>query len=194
MEAILKREIVIPRAMGALLSVCVFILLTVLGAFVRIPLPFTPVPLTLQTFFVLLAGAYLGAGLGAASQIGYIFLGLVGLPIFTHAGSGFLYLLGPTGGYIFGFVLASLLVGKFIRQCGNNFFAAFLTIFLADMALLLCGVIWLRFITGQNFATLLLMGLVPFIPGDILKSYAACAVYFALKSRLKQFPHVGGVK
>ena len=185
MEAILTREVVSGKTLCRALGVCVFIILTALGAFVRIPLPWTPVPLTLQTFFVLLSGACLGAGLGVSSQMGYIFLGLAGIPIFSGAGSGLFYVLGPTGGYLIGFVLASYLVGSCIKRVGDSFSEVFLAVFLADLALLACGVIWLKFVLGQSLTRLLLIGFLPFIPGDLLKAYAVTSIYFKLKPRLK---------
>ena len=87
MEVILKKELVLNKAACRIIGVAIFVVLTSLGAFVRIPLPFTPVPLTLQTMFVLLSGAFLGSGLAATAQLGYILLGLSGVPIFTGAGS-----------------------------------------------------------------------------------------------------------
>ena len=185
MEAILKREVISSKALCRVLGVSVFIIMTALGAFVRIPLPFTPVPLTLQTFFVLLSGAALGGGLGASSQMGYILLGLAGMPIFSGAGSGLFYALGPTGGYLIGFVLASYLVGNYIKRAGTSFSGVFLAVFLADLALLVCGVIWLKFVLGQSLGRLLFVGFLPFIPGDLLKAYAVTKIYFKLKPRLK---------
>ena len=82
-----------------------FALLIGFSAQIKIQLPFTPVPITLQTFFVILSGAYLGFSKGVFSNILYIFAGLSGLPIFAGFGSGIIHLFGPTGGYIFGFVL-----------------------------------------------------------------------------------------
>ena len=78
---------------------------------VRIPLPFTPVPITGQTFAVLLVGAVLGSRRGAASLLLYLMQGLVGLPFFAGGTSGLAILLGPTGGYLVGFIVAAYLVG-----------------------------------------------------------------------------------
>ncbi|MBI4972331.1 MAG: biotin transporter BioY, partial [Candidatus Omnitrophica bacterium] len=128
METLLKKEIIYNRVVCRFIGVAVLVILTSLGAFVRIPLPFTPVPITLQTFFVLLSGAFLGSNLGAVTQLSYILLGVSGLPIFTAAGSGPLYLFGPTAGYLWGFVLASLFIGKFIKYSRDNFFLT-LTLF-----------------------------------------------------------------
>jgi len=185
METILRREIIVNRATLRVIGVALFVILTSLGAFVRIPLPFTPVPVTLQTFFVLLGAASLGSGLGALVQASYILLGVSGLTIFTGAGSGLLYLFGPTGGYLFGFVLASLFIGRLIKYAKNSFLL-FGTFCAADFILLLTGTIWLKFILGCTFTKALLIGLTPFIPGDILKALAASGIYLKLRSRMEK--------
>jgi biotin transport system substrate-specific component len=186
MEAILKKDIVSNRTLCRMLGVLTFIILTALGAFVRIPLPFTPVPITLQTFFVLLSGVFLGGSLAALTQLSYLFLGALGLPIFTGAGSGLAYLFGPTGGYLFGFVLTSLWLGKFIKYSQNNLFATFVILCTADIIILSSGIVWLKFIFGYPFTKLLLIGFIPFIPGDLLKALACALIYLRLKSRLKE--------
>ena len=186
MEAVLKKELILNKTLCRVFGVLIFIILTGLGAFVRIPLPFTPVPLTLQTFFVLLSGALLGANLGAASQAGYIFLGLVGLPIFTAAGGGLFYLLGPTGGYLFGFMLAALFVGRFVRGGRDNLFSVFGILCIADLILLACGVIWLRFLFGYSLRKLLFIGFLPFLAGDLVKAFFASIIYLRLKNRIRE--------
>jgi biotin transport system substrate-specific component len=186
MEAILKKEIISDRTLRRLFGVSVFVILTTLGAFVRIPLPFTPVPITLQTLFVLLSGAILGSNLGAIAQSSYIFLGMLGAPIFTGAGSGLFYLFGPTAGYLFGFVLSAFWVGKFIKYGKNNLFLTFVVLFIADLILLLSGVIWLKLIFGYTIVKLLFIGFIPFIPGDLLKALVAALLYLKLKSRVKE--------
>jgi len=186
MEAILKREIIVNKTAVRLLALVTFVVLTSLGAFVRIPLPGTPVPLTLQTFFVLLCAAFLGSGLGMAAQLGYLLSGVAGLPVFTGFGSGIAYLLGPTGGYIFGFILACLFAGRLIRLSGDNFFYVFAILCLADFFLLACGAVWLKAVSGCSLAEALAMGFIPFIPGDLLKALAASGLYLRLKGRLQQ--------
>src|SRR5258707_1130777 len=94
-----------------------FTLLSVIGAKIRVPIPFTPVPATLQILPVLLAGLFLGARGGAASQIAYLALGLAGVPVFALPGGGPGYLLGPTGGYLIGFVAAAFVTGT---VCGRD--------------------------------------------------------------------------
>lgn len=184
-EAILKKEIIVNKTLCRILGVLAFIILTSLGAFVRIPLPFTPVPITLQTLFVLLSGAFLGSNLGAFTQLSYILAGIWGLPIFTGVGSGLFYLFGPTGGYLFGFILASLFIGRFIKS-SKNLVSTFGLFCLADLILLSCGVIWLKFLFGYSLMKLLFIGFLPFIPGDLLKILVATGLYNRLESRLKE--------
>lgn len=186
MEAILRKEIILNKTLCRVFGILTFIILTTLGAFVRIPLPFTPVPITLQTFFVLLSGACLGAGLGVSAQLSYIFLGVLGVPLFTGTGSGSLYLLGPTAGYLLGFVLAALFIGRFVRYSQNNLWAVFGLFLAADLILLTSGMIWLGFLLGYNFKKALFIGFMPFLPGDLLKAYLAAILYLKLKSRLKE--------
>jgi biotin transport system substrate-specific component len=157
-----------------------------LGAFVRIPLPFTPVPITLQTFFVLLAAVSLGKGLGSLTQLSYILLGILGVPIFSGAGSGLIYLTGPTTGYLFGFVLASFFAGNSIKYAKDNLFLTLTVVFSADLIILSCGTLWLKFIFGYPLTKLLIMGFIPFIPGDLLKAIVVALVYLKLKSRLQE--------
>ena len=109
MAPALSRLAVSPATRAA--GILAFALLTALGAFVRIPLPFTPVPVTLQTFFVLAAGIYLGSRDAALSQLGYLAIGAVGLPVFAGGGAGFGHFLGVTGGYLIAFPIAAAMVG-----------------------------------------------------------------------------------
>jgi biotin transport system substrate-specific component len=95
-----------------LVLITLFAALTALGARVTIPLPFTPVPVTLQVLFPLLAGLLLGGKRGALSQAEYVAAGLAGFPVFAKGGSGLAYLFGPTGGYLLGFIAAAFVVGE----------------------------------------------------------------------------------
>ena len=202
---VLKREIIKSRLINNILGVSIFIVLTSLGAFVRIPLGFTPVPLTLQTFFVLLSGAILGPNLGLFSQAGYLLLGAAGLPIFSGAGTGLLYLFGPTAGYIWGFILASFMAGHLVNRTskdrltpstllrinpefieGLNFWSIFLYMCLADLIILLCGSLWLYLGFKFSLRQALLLGFFPFIVGDIIKVIVAAHLYKNIQTRTKE--------
>ena len=184
-QAILTKDLIKDKLICRVLGVFVFTVLTSLGAFVRIPIPYSPVPITLQTFFVILAGLVLGGGLGSVSQIFYIILGVSGLSIFTNAGFGFSYLLGPTGGYLFGFVLVAFLLGAISKKIESNPLLL-LTIVLASMAILICGATWLQLLFRINFTRAFFLGVLPFIPGDIVKSLFAYLVYKKLKPRVRE--------
>lgn len=185
MEAIIKRELITDKKICRMLSVAVFVTLTTLAAFVRIPLPFTPVPLTLQTFFVLLSGALLGRGLGFFTQGLYLLLGLTGLQVFTGTGTGSLYLLGPTGGYITGFVLASFVTGSLFTNEKQGRFTIFIKLLSADLVILFSGTLWLKISLSCPLSQAFLLGFLPFILGDVLKVILAAAVYSKLHSRIK---------
>lgn len=186
MEAVLKKEVITNKQLCRVIGISIFIALIALGAFVRINLIFSPVPITLQTLFVLLAGALLGTRLGGITLVSYIILGALGLPIFTGAASGIAYLFGPTAGYLAGFILAAVFLGNSIKYAKNNLLSVFLLFCLADFILLACGVVWLKVLFGYSINKLLLIGLVPFIPGDLIKAAVASVVYFNLKARVQE--------
>jgi len=185
MEAIIKRELISDKRICRLLAVGVFIILTTLSAFVRIPLPFTPVPLTLQTFFVLLSGSLLGRKLGVLTQCSYMLLGLAGQSVFTGLGGGTLYLLGPTGGYIIGFILASFLAGNLFAKEEQNRFIIFLRFLSADFVILFSGMLWLKVSLSCSVSRAFLLGFLPFVLGDLLKVILAAIVYNKIHSRIK---------
>jgi biotin transport system substrate-specific component len=148
---------------------------------VRLPLPFSPVPVTGQTFAVLLAAILLGRWWGGASMAFYVGLGAIGVPWFTGWASG----LGATGGYLFGFILAALFLGHVIdKNIGKLRMVSLVGLMLfANYALIYVpGVIWLgawlHFVSGQSFIpwALFTMGVFPFIIGDVVKAIAAAGV------------------
>lgn len=180
-QQILSKDLIRDKVILRILGIFVFTICTGLGAFVRVPLPFSPVPITLQTFFVIFSGLILGP-IGAISQILYILLGTSGLPIFTNSGFGFFYLLGPTGGYLFGFVLTAFLVGRLSRKKIGNF-QLLLSILSASFLILLCGTAWLVFLFKISFNKAFFLGALPFIPGDIMKSLLAYSIYRKIQPR-----------
>lgn len=185
METILKKELILDRKLNRLLGVTAFIIFTALSAFVRIPLGFTPVPLTLQTFFVLLSGAFLGRRLGAVTQAVYLLLGLTGWQVFTGTGSGSIYLWGPTGGYLIGFVLASFSAGWLLKQSPQDWKTVLASLLVADLVILLTGAGWLKLSLGCSFGQAFFLGFLPFLPGDLLKVILATAVYQKFQWRIK---------
>lgn len=158
------------RADGALvLAASLFIALM---AQVSLPLPFTPVPITGQTFAVLLVGATLGARRGALAVLAYLAEGLAGLPVFAGGTGGLAHLLGPTGGYLLGFVAMAATVGALAEHgLDRRLRSAWLAFLLGEAVLYLCGLPWLAVFVGPSKA--LTLGLLPFLPGDLLKALLA---------------------
>jgi len=152
------------------------------AAAAQISIPMWPVPITGQTFAVLLVGTSLGALRGALSMVLYVALGAFGLPIFTAGKSGLAYIAGPTGGYLIGFVLAAVVVGWLAqRQWDRKVVGAFVSFLVGSVVIYSVGLPWLSVALGQmgrpnDLAATLQAGLYPFIPGDILKAAAAGAL------------------
>jgi biotin transport system substrate-specific component len=142
--------------------------LTALAARISIPLPFSPVPITGQTFAVLLVGAALGSRRGAASMALYVAEGAAGLPVFAGGTAGPGVLLGPTGGYLVGFIAAAFVTGWLAeRGWDRRPLTTALAMVLGNVVIYLLGVSWLSLFVGVTKAPLL--GMVPFFPGDLLK-------------------------
>jgi biotin transport system substrate-specific component len=150
-----------------------------LSSLVRIYIPGTPVPITGQTFSVLLMGVLMGAETGALSSLWYILLGGCGIPWFTGA-AGWAVLVGPTAGYMFGFIPAAYFTGYCLDHYKElRSFGGLLGIMiLADLLLIhLPGMLWLSYLTGIHSAgTILAIGSLPFIPGDLVKILAAAGI------------------
>ncbi|MCM8774034.1 MAG: biotin transporter BioY [Candidatus Omnitrophica bacterium] len=166
------------------MGVMVFTLLMIFSANIRIPLFFTPVPITLQNFIIFLSVLYL-KDKAWISQTIYIILGAIGLPVFAKGGAGLSYFLGPTGGYLIGFILSSFICGWLIREYGNvknfNLYRYFLIFLLGSMIILFSGVLWLSFILGFSLRKALMLGMFPFILGDTFKSLLASIIAVKLR-------------
>jgi biotin transport system substrate-specific component len=161
-------ELVPDRNARRVLAVAAFAVATALGAHVAVPL--TPVPITLQTLFVILAGAMLGPSLGAASQLLYLGMGIAGVPVFA-AGFGLAYLAGPTGGYLLAYPVTAFVAGVVTRKApktGPGLVLLFVGLLLASFIILGSGTAWLAVLTG-DVGRAVALGLMPFLVGDVLK-------------------------
>jgi biotin transport system substrate-specific component len=166
-------------------SSAVFAVLTAIGAWISMPLPITPVPFTLQVFFVLLSGAVLGGMMGALAQVMYLLLGLIGFPVFAGGESGPGVLIGPTGGYLVGFVFGAYVTGRIAQELRSPrlvWMALATTLGLIPIYTL--GEIGLWIWVRSSFPLLLMAGVIPFLPGDIIK--AVVAAFVATRRHLRQ--------
>ncbi len=164
--------------------ISLFAALTAVGAFISIPL--YPIPLTLQTLFTLLAAMTLGSVMGASSQIIYVLLGVIGLPVFAgfKAGRGILF--GPTGGFLLGFIISAYIIGKIIElKKEKNIFYYFLAGIIGTMILYIIGITQLSLVTGIGIKKAITVGMLPFLPGDILKIIAASFIASKLRTAIK---------
>ncbi len=151
-----------------------FAIMTALSAQIRIEIPISPVPITAQTFVVLLAGLLLGSTFGALSMLMYLFLGMSGLPFFSGSVSGLAILKSPTIGYIIGFFIASYLVGHFSTK-------PIMGITLGTLVIYVCGVFGLQIILNTTISNAITIGVLPFLVGDLIKCFLASAIAYKLK-------------
>lgn len=169
------------RAAVRLAAVAAVTLLTVVAAQISIPLPFTPVPFTLQPMVVLLGGAALGARLGMSSQVLYLALGIAGLPVFAASPvlpQGIARLLGPTGGYLMSYPLAALVAGYLAQRGLDRRYLTSVVAMAAGLAVVFAsGVAWLAWgLPHAGARVALASGLYPFLLADLLKVFIAASV------------------
>jgi biotin transport system substrate-specific component len=164
-------------------SVLLIATLTAAAAQISIPLPFTPVPLTLQPMVVLLGGAALGARLGMVAQVLYLAAGIAGLPVFAASPvlpQGVLRLLGPTGGYLMSYPFAAFVAGWLAERGFDRRYVTSVIAMACGLAVIFaCGVTWLALFArpaAVGFAAALRTGLYPFLPADVVKLFVAAGV------------------
>ncbi|HEY8800213.1 MAG TPA: biotin transporter BioY [Candidatus Limnocylindrales bacterium] len=145
---------------------------------ISIPIPGSPVPITGQTFGVLLVGGALGFRRGLSSIALYVLVGLIGLPFFAEGKGGVAVILGATGGYLVGFLLAGSLVGR-LAELGwdRRLFGALGAMAIGNVVIYLVGVPWLMAVAHMDLATGIAKGLTPFLIGDAIKLILAAAAF-----------------
>lgn len=137
---------------------------------IALPIPGSPVPVTGQTLGVLLVGAGYGSTLGLSTLVTYLLIGIAGAPIFAKGGSGLGHLTGPTGGYLIGMLVASLLVGALAgRKWDQKVRSALPAMLLGDAVIFSFGLFWLHEYTSKSWAWTISAGFTPFIIGEVLK-------------------------
>lgn len=155
---------------------------TTAGAYAAVPLPWTPVPMTLQPLFVLLSGALLGPWAGAGAMALYLAAGASGLPVFSGGGAGIPWLLGPTGGYLAAFPAAAFVTGLLAGRDERSWLRLGLAFALGVVVLYAGGLSRLWLLTGEDLAGVLAIGAAPFVMGDLLKVLIGVAVVRAARA------------
>lgn len=181
-------DVAVPRA-GFILNAMLVLgasLVTALAAQAAIPVPWSPVPITGQTFAVLLSGAVLGARRAFLAQVLYLAEGATGLPVFAGGAAGIATFLGPTGGYLAAFPLAAFLTGLLAeRGWDRRFSTTFAALLLGSAVIFALGLVVLaRYVPAGR---LLPAGLLPFVPGDLIKSALAALAFPAAWRAVRRF-------
>lgn len=165
-----------------------FAALCAAGGLITIPLPFSPVPLVLQNFFVLLSGLILGPLTGTASVVLFLFAGAIGLPVFSGARGGFVHFLSPSGGYLAGYVLcalaAGLIGGNPEKQRDISLARRCIAVFAGLLVVYVPGLLRLYTVLDHDWIKTVSSGFVPFIPGDIIKGTIAVLISPRLRRTL----------
>ena len=153
--------------------------LTAAGAYLSIPIG--PVPIILQNMFVMLSGLLLGSRWGLASVGVYLLAGACGLPVFSGGLGGISRIAGPTGGYLLGYLPAVYVIGLITEKTKQNMFYDVIAMTCGCIIIYLCGITWLKILTGMTLSKTLVAGMYPFLIGDALKIAAAAAIAKSLR-------------
>jgi biotin transport system substrate-specific component len=164
-------------------GICMFTALIAIGA--KVYIPHEPVPFTLQTLFVVLAGAFLGWRNGIISVVSYLLLGALGIPIFAGAAAGLPALVGTTAGYLMGFIMAAGIVGTLIKANDSSLWTV-LSMFIGFVLIFACGAFYLNVVFIHNWRVSVTQGFLIFSYWDLIKLTAAVGIYRAFLPRLNR--------
>lgn len=142
------------------------------------------VPISMSLLAVFLAGLFLGTKYGTLSVIVYILLGITGIPVFAGAKGGLAIILGPTGGFLVGYILCVVIVGFVADRFNKQKIFIVLGMVVAVITCYIAGVLWFSIITENGFYRSLKLCVIPFIPGDIIKIFISIIIYYKIKPRL----------
>jgi biotin transport system substrate-specific component len=158
--------------------------LTAVGAYIHVPIG--PVPIVLSTLFVLLSGLLLGGQWGLASMGLYLLVGAIGIPVFAGGKGGFAHFFGPTGGYLFGYLLAAWVAGVISERSRGLLFLDIFAVVFGSLAIYSLGVPWLKIVTQLSWTKTFMVGMVPFLIGDAVKASVALILARAIRPVLKR--------
>ncbi len=151
--------------------------LTAVGAYIYVPIG--PVPIILATLFAVLSGLLLGSRWGAASMALYLLVGAIGLPVFAGGRGGFVHFMGPTGGYLLGYLVASWITGFISERSRGGMILDIIAVIAGSLALYALGVPWLKLVAQMSWTKALIVGALPFLIGDAIK---ACVILILARS------------
>lgn len=158
--------------------------LTAVGAYIHIPVG--PVPIVLSSLFVLLSGLLLGSRWGLISMGLYLLVGAIGIPVFSGGRGGVAHFLGPTGGYLFGYVLSAWVTGLISERSHKSPTLQIIAIIFGSLAIYVTGVPWLKRVADMSWEKSLMVGVVPFLIGDAVKGAAALVLARSVRPMLNR--------
>ncbi|MGI6119632.1 MAG: biotin transporter BioY [Desulfosporosinus sp.] len=161
---------------------CLFTALIIIGGYISVPLG--PVPIVLADFFAMLAGLFLGTSWGVASVGLYLFLGALGLPVFAGGKAGLAVFFGPTGGYLVGYLIGALVIGLISSKGKSSFIKDLIALIAGNIVIYGLGVPWLKLIFKISWEKAATLGLLPFMPGLVIKIIVALALIRILRPLL----------
>ena len=161
--------------------------LTAVGAYIYVPIG--PVPIILSTLFVVLTGLLLGSRWGLISMALYLLVGAIGIPVFAGGRGGFAHFLGPTGGYLFGYLISSWITGLISERSNRLLIWDVVAVVIGSLTLYACGVPWLKIVTQMSWQKAVLAGVLPFLIGDAIKASVAVILARSVRPMLNHlFP------
>ena len=164
-----------------------FTALMIIGSYLSIPLPLTPVRIVLSDFFVMLAGLVLGATWGTASVGMFLFIGALGIPVFSGGKAGLAALVGHTGGFLLGYLAGAFMIGLISGKGKPSWFKDLIALSAGNLIIFGLGVSWLKLVIKSDWTRALALGLIPYIPVNAIKILAAFALIRVLRPKLADY-------
>ncbi len=158
--------------------------LTAVGAYIYVPIG--PVPIILSTLFVILSGLLLGSLWGLTSMGLYLLVGAIGLPVFAGGRGGFAHFMGPTGGYLFGYLFASWITGFVSERSRGRMIRDIFAVIIGSLVIYALGVPWLKMLTQVSWTKALMVGVLPFLIGDAIKASVVLILARAIRPILRR--------
>ncbi|MBI6872370.1 biotin transporter BioY [Clostridium aciditolerans] len=166
-----------------------FATLTAVLGYITIPLPFSPIAITGQSLAVMLAGCVLTPIQAALSMLTFLFMGIIGLPVFSGGRTGIGVIVGKSGGYLIGYLVGAVIISILVRKSKSKITMFLACLFGGIIVVHILGAAWLGYVTGMGIEKAIMVGSVPFLPGDLLKAVAAVVIGVRLNKNIRSYAH-----
>jgi biotin transport system substrate-specific component len=166
-----------------------FATLTAVLGYITIPLPFSPIAITGQSLAVMLAGCVLTPIQAGLSMLTFLFMGIIGLPVFSGGRAGIGVIVDKSGGYFIGYLVGAVIISVLVRKSKSKTTMFLACLFGGIIVVHILGAAWLGYVTGMGIEKAIMVGSVPFLPGDLLKAVAAVAIGVRLNKNVRSYAH-----